>query len=151
VVFVPPTVLPEPFAECPELEAQAEAQCPPGAQHDNCMMDVGETCDLAKWVEDAWNSSCPAGKYQDAVGQASCLTVCSDTQFEYQAAGPYHDRVCADHTVCQGGQWAQWETHAAGTHHDRECAACTICRYDEIEIGMCRARSDRECQARDIY
>jgi hypothetical protein len=53
VPFLRPATLPEPFVDCPELQAQAESECPVGAQYDNCIMDVGETCDLSTWVADA--------------------------------------------------------------------------------------------------
>jgi len=45
---------PLPFSGCPDgLEAQALAQCPPGRLYDNCVTDVGATCDLSTWTADA--------------------------------------------------------------------------------------------------
>ena len=41
------------FESCPELEAQAEAQCPSGDLHETCIADVGMTCDLTRWVDAA--------------------------------------------------------------------------------------------------
>jgi hypothetical protein len=41
------------YAECPELEAEAEAKCPTGVMHEDCVADVGQTCELEKWVEEA--------------------------------------------------------------------------------------------------
>jgi hypothetical protein len=41
---------PQPFADCPELEADAKAQCPVGDLYELCLADVGIMCDLEKWV-----------------------------------------------------------------------------------------------------
>ena len=49
---VVPAEPPKPFDGCPELEAQATAQCPRGRFYDNCVTDVGVTCDLSKWVDE---------------------------------------------------------------------------------------------------
>ena len=54
IARTPPGVVPaEPFARCPELRALAEARCPSGSRFNDCMMDVGETCELDPWVGDA--------------------------------------------------------------------------------------------------
>ena len=45
-----------PFFNCPSLEAQAEVLCPfrlvDPTEHNDCMRDVGFTCDLATWMTD---------------------------------------------------------------------------------------------------
>lgn len=49
----PPAVIKEPFADCPALQADAIRDCPDGPRYNDCLMDVGETCDLTTWVRDA--------------------------------------------------------------------------------------------------
>eukprot|EP00937_MAST-01D_sp_MAST-1D-sp2_P007421 g7421.t1 len=44
---------PEPYAECPELQQQAIDQCPDGPRYEECLMDVGVSCELTQWVADA--------------------------------------------------------------------------------------------------
>jgi hypothetical protein len=46
----PPATAPVPFGACPTLEAEAEALCPAGDRHGDCVADVGVTCELAAWV-----------------------------------------------------------------------------------------------------
>ena len=44
----------EPFEACePGLLAEALTQCPRGRFFDNCLNDVGATCDLSRWVKEA--------------------------------------------------------------------------------------------------
>jgi hypothetical protein len=46
-----PAVIPMPFATCPAgTEELARAQCPAGERFDDCVMDVGASCDLTQWV-----------------------------------------------------------------------------------------------------
>ena len=44
---------PEPFEDCPELEADAREQCPEGRFQQNCLIDVGVTCNLTVWVNES--------------------------------------------------------------------------------------------------
>ena len=39
-----------PYASCPELQARAAEECPAGDRFNDCMMDVGETCELDPWT-----------------------------------------------------------------------------------------------------
>ena len=48
-----PALPPRPFAGCPELEAAAQARCPPGRFYRNCLTDVGVACALEPWVAEA--------------------------------------------------------------------------------------------------
>jgi len=42
-----------PFENCANLKAQAKKLCPAGHVFEDCMADVGETCDLDRWVGEA--------------------------------------------------------------------------------------------------
>lgn len=55
--YVPPTA---PYAKCPNLEAVAKMKCPKGPNYNNCLIDVGFTCDLSTWVKDAMTDGPPA-------------------------------------------------------------------------------------------
>jgi hypothetical protein len=44
---------PDDFSRCPELEIQARQQCPIGPVYEQCVADVGMTCELDKWLEEA--------------------------------------------------------------------------------------------------
>jgi hypothetical protein len=57
---VMPSVIKEPFADCPGLMADAVRECPDGARYNDCLMDVGATCNLEKWVKDAETAGPPA-------------------------------------------------------------------------------------------
>lgn len=47
---VVPSPAPQPWANCPELQAVAEAKCPAGANYENCLFDVSMTCELERWL-----------------------------------------------------------------------------------------------------
>jgi hypothetical protein len=46
----PDWIPPMAFAQCPHLKANAIAQCPMGPSYTDCIMDVGMTCDLSRWI-----------------------------------------------------------------------------------------------------
>jgi len=65
------TTAPPPFAGCENLRAQAEAACmDAGANFRDCVDDVGATCELDNWVEEAVfaNSACSS----DGVERPTC-------------------------------------------------------------------------------
>jgi hypothetical protein len=49
----PPVVVPELFANCSDLQAAAEAACAVGGDvdYDECILDVGMSCDLGTWID----------------------------------------------------------------------------------------------------
>jgi hypothetical protein len=60
---IPTEPMPEdplpPYARCPGMRAIAEAECPQGDRYDDCVMDVGYTCEL--WPIDDANNPDPIG------------------------------------------------------------------------------------------
>merc|ERR1711981_987394 len=51
---------PVPFEDCPELEAEARRLCPLGPFYDDCIHDIGITCNLTQWIEDYQQTEPPA-------------------------------------------------------------------------------------------
>lgn len=115
----PPTV---PFAACPLLEAVAKAKCPRNIRYNDCIMDVGVSCDLS-WIKDAKetppgdlgarptppptpvSANCQAGSYFDGTDCKTCPKGLVQPQ-----SGQYSCQFCA-----------------AGTTANADATACMEC------------------------
>jgi hypothetical protein len=110
VPYTPPTTVPPPFTECPDLEAVATDLCPVGPEYKNCVIDVGLSCDLDTWIVDAEVTMPPA------VGAPTPAPAPTPQPFPTPATAPY-EMNCADMRAAATG--TVMSCSAGGDPHTR--------------------------------
>jgi hypothetical protein len=168
-------LLPKPivsFAACPLFEAVAKAKCPQGPRYNDCVSDVGASCDLS-WVTDAKiqppgtlgarptppptpvSANCEPGKFF----RGGACEACAAGQFQ-SLPGQFGCNFCTpgktaspDGTTsitCPAGYKCNGKTPAQpctpGTYATPGATECSACNSDDMWSGAV-AGACEECPA----
>ena len=119
VPYSMPAVPTVPFEDCPQLEVIARAQCPQGPFFDECVEDVGNTCNVTEWVKDA-EDTVPPG----IIATPPPQPVCTGGRI-FNMCGSSCLKTCVvKNPVCTTGCVAQCECPASAPFWDSGGASC---------------------------